>query len=561
MIQQLASPMAAVYYAFTAVVTRGLNNPALPLTNSNILKYIYGEGYGNGCAAVNVNSALSVPALWRGVNLLANDVAKLPCFVYKRMEPAGKSKDAMHPAYKLIRYRANRFQKAGEFRRTLMAHALLARGGFAFIDRNGSGDAVEMLMLDPYSTYPFIESSARGQRLFYATTIGGSQRVLDAIDVLHIKGLSWDGLTGLSILDLCREAIGLPIARQRSQCKFYTNGMRSSGMLMFPGHIDEEAQKELLTDFEAKTSGLDNTARTILLEDGVKYQQLSITPEDAQLVENAQFSDRQIALLLGVPVHKLGDTETTSFASLEQQNQSYLDESLDPWLVNWEDEFREKLLREREKENDTHVVEFVRQALLRANTAERTSYYSTARQWGWLSVDDIRDLENMNPLPDSLGQDYLQPMNMQVVGQPPPAPAKAPAAPAQLPPPEPKAAPPKRESDLFGIAEALYGDCKQRMLKRLALAATKAARRPGAFGGWLDAGIIEDHGDVLRGVLSRPVELLAGLGGDDTIEAAVAELFGEFRAALAPIADDHTPLSLPAQVREAVAQFLPEEAA
>ena len=536
---------------------RTIEHPAVPIDGKSLSRW-----FGDGASAasgvkVTKDTALGLPAFWRAVNLISGDVAKLPCHVYKRRSSGGKDRDTRHPSYYRIRWEPNGYQSAFQFRRTLTGHAIIHGNGYAYIFRRGDGSVDEMYALDPYATYPVRE---RGGRELYVTTIGDEQRKLLPENVLHIRGYSWDGMCGLSLIDMCKDALGLSIAQQRASGKFFANGSKAGGVLMFPGHINRDAQEELLKDFASKSEGLENMHKTILLEDGVKYQQLTISPENAQLVESAQFSNRQIALLTGVPVSKLGDIETNVYASLEVMNQSYLDEGLDFHLGNWEDELRKKCLTEREKREDTHVVEFIRAALVRANIEKRYNAYAVARQWGWASADDVRDFENQNPIDQDGGKDYHMPINFQKLGAPPQEPATASPA-------EPN---PRRSEQSVSMAFARkclvesIESTKQRMLRRLANAARKAAKKPAGFAGWLDAGIVDDHGPTVHEAMASLVRALAILDGDEDTESivqvAAGSVFDAFRSRLLPIASDFTPETLPQQVDEALRGLLEEAA-
>lgn len=538
---------------------RTIEHPAVPIDGKSLTRW-----FGDGASAasgvkVTKDSAMGLPAIWRGVNLLSGDVGKLPCHVYRRRDGGGKDRDTSHPSYYRIRREPNSGQSAFQFRRSITGHAILGGNGYAYIYRTGGGAVDEMYLLDPATTFPVYEKTGDGTRFLYVTTIGNQQRKLLPENVLHIKGFSWDGLCGESLIDRCKDALGLPLAQQRASGKFFANGSKAGGVLMFPGHINRDAQEELLRDFESKAEGLENMHKTILLEDGVKYQQLTVSPENAQLVESAQFSNRQIALLLGVPVSKLGDTETNAYASLEEMNQSYLDEGLDLWLCNWEDELWRKCLTEEQKRSDTHVIEFVRAALVRANIEKRYTAYRTGREWGWLSADDVRDMENLNPVDQEGGKDYHMPVNYQKLG----------AASQQPVEPAPDPSDPQRSQQHVSLSlarkclvEAIEGT-RHRMLRRLANAARKTSKKPAAFPGWLDAGVVDDHGSTVHEAMASLVRTLAIMDGDDaeeTIRTAVGSVFDAFRSRLLPIASDFTPETLPQQVDEAL-KGLFEEAA
>lgn len=411
-----------------------LENPSTPLSNPD--EWLYEAlGARKSASGVRVNreTALTYAAVWRGTNLISRDVGKLPLVIYKR-QGEGKARAPEHAAYNLLRRKPNQYMTAFVFRQTLQAHVLLRGNGYAYIFRRGDGTPLELLPLNPDSTYPVRENGV----LMYITEIsltvqgqtGGAPvvqlRKLPAADVLHIKGLSFDGLIGYDVITKARESLGLGIAMEEFGSRFFRNNAKPSVVIEHPGKLTDQAAKKLREQWNSIHSGLENAHKTAVLEEGMKLKEFSIAARNAQLIESRQFQIREVANWFGVPPHKLGDTTRTAFASLEQENQSYLDDALDPWLVNWEEECWDKLLTEEEKAGDTHVIEFMRHALVRANLADRGIFYSAALSAGWISRDEVRARENLNPIPDGQGQVFLFPLNMAPNGITP-APAKKPA--------------------------------------------------------------------------------------------------------------------------------------
>lgn len=400
-----------------------INNPQIPLSSENILEYLGAKKSSSG-VAVTRGSVLGYPAFWRGVNVISNGTMKLPLVVYKNLQPEGKERDQQHQAYKLLRRRPNPLTSAGTFKKTLTSHALIHGNGYAWIRRAPSGRVLELIILDPEQTFCGRFASGHneqaGGQAIYITNVRGDYRNLLPENVLHIRGLARLGNVGYSVIDVLKESLGLGLAAQKYGAVFFSNGMRPSIIIEYPKFLkDEEAVERFRAGIRKLNSGLDNSHREMLLEDGATAKVESISNEDGQFLQTREFDVRQVANILGVAPHKLGDSTKSSYNSLEQENQSHLDDNLDPWLVTWEEECELKLLSEEEKETESHTIEFMRQALMRANMKDRYAAYNTGLMGGWLNRDEVRAKESMNPLPDGQGQIYLQPLNMVPAGSDP----------------------------------------------------------------------------------------------------------------------------------------------
>ena len=391
---------------------RSLENPSSSLDDPELWE-AYGAVESASGQKISAESALKFAPWWRGINLISRDVAKLPLVVYKRAGQ-GKEKDSTHPAYRLLRYRANdELMSASTFKQTIQALAMSTGNGYAWIRRNQHAVPLELIIIDPCDVVPFRENG----RLWYGIKIGESWRRTSPADVFHIKGLSRDGLVGYSVYRNARDSLGEGVSAQKYESRFFKNDARPSVVIEVPGAMPEDAQREFIRQWENTFGGLENSHRTAIVTHGGKVNPFSRSARDSQLLELRKFNLVDIANWCGVPVHKVGGEGRTAFASLEQENQAYLDESLDPWLVTWEDEAREKLLTEEEKNRDTHVIEFTRQALVRADIAARYTAYNTAIRGGWMNADMALAMENQNPIAGGLGQSFLRAKELAVVGQ------------------------------------------------------------------------------------------------------------------------------------------------
>lgn len=354
-------------------------------------------------AGVRINrlTALGHSPIWRGVNLLARDVAKLPLITYRR-QGEGKERATDHPAYRLLRSRPNREMTAFTFKEILIAHAVLQGNGYAYILRDSDrGVPLELIPLLPHETWPVRASGV----LYYVTRVNGKMERYDAANVLHIKGLGYDGLVGYSVINLAAEALGLGLAARSYGSRFFSNNANPDLVIEVPASMDDKAIWEMLRTWDRRHKGLRKSHRPAVLTNGAKVNPYSVDAKRSQLLETRGFDFREVANFLCVPPHKVGDTSRQGYASLEQENQSYLDEALDPWLVRFEEEVRAKLLTEKEQDADQIVIEFLRQALVRADMAARGAFYAAALGgMPYMTRDEVRGRENLNPLGGAAGK-------------------------------------------------------------------------------------------------------------------------------------------------------------
>jgi HK97 family phage portal protein len=355
---------------------------------------------------------------WRSLSLISEDVGRCPLYVYRRVstpDGEGKERDTSHPAYYLLRHEPNDYMSAQTFRTTLTLHACDLGNGYAYIRRNGRLDPMELLPLDPEVTEPRRINGV----LWYVTHVGDSMdpKKIPARDILHIKGPSWEGLSGIGWRTNGRETIGAAVAARRYQSGYYKKGSSPSLVIQVPGKMTPKAMRQLRQDWERMHAGAENAHKTAVLPFGATAHPLGSSMRDAQTNETQQQIVRMVSALTGVPPHKLGDNSRTAYNSLEQENQAYLDHALDPWLVKWEVECFLKLLTKNQKYDDTHVVSFQRNIFVQANLDSRTRAYASAKAARWMTTNEIRAKEDMNPLPGGNSLDVTP--NMQPQDEPP----------------------------------------------------------------------------------------------------------------------------------------------
>ena len=364
--------------------------------------------------AVTERTAMQMTAVYSCVRILAEAVAGLPLNLYHYLPDGGKEKSYDHPLYRLLHDEPNPEMSSFVFRETLMTHLLLWGNAYAQIIRNGKGEVVALYPLMPNRMT--VDREENGQ-LYYsynrssdeAPTMNDSTVILKPSDVLHIPGLGFDGLVGYSPIAMAKNAIGMAIACEEYGAKFFANGAAPGGVLEHPGTIkDPQRVREA---WQSQFGGSGNSNKIAVLEEGMKYTPIGISPEQAQFLETRKFQINEIARIFRVPPHMVGDLEKSSFSNIEQQSLEFVKYTLDPWVIRWEQSIMRSLLSLEEKTQ--YFVKFNLEGLLRGDYQSRMTGYATARQNGWMSANDIRELENLDRIPTEDGGDlYLINGNM-----------------------------------------------------------------------------------------------------------------------------------------------------
>lgn len=364
--------------------------------------------------AVTERTAMQMTAVYSCVRILAEAVAGLPLHLYRYKEDGGKEKALDHPLYLLLHDEPNPEMSSFVFRETLMTHLLLWGNAYAQIIRNGKGEVIALYPLMPNKMS--VDRDTNGQ-LYYqytrsteeAPTMKGVTVNLHPSDVLHIPGLGFDGLVGYSPIAMAKNAIGMAIACEEYGAKFFANGAAPGGVLEHPGTIKDP--QRVRESWQSTFGGSGNSNKIAVLEEGMKYTPIGISPEQAQFLETRKFQINEIARIFRVPPHMVGDLEKSSFSNIEQQSLEFVKYTLEPWLVRWEQSIQRTLFSPEEKKR--YFAKFNVEGLLRGDYASRMSGYATARQNGWMSANDIRELENLDRIPAEQGGDlYLINGNM-----------------------------------------------------------------------------------------------------------------------------------------------------
>lgn len=378
----------------------------------------YNVLFGGTSSGKNVNerTAMRVTAVYSCVRILSEAIAGLPLHLYKQIDKGGKEKAINHPLYKLLHDEPNPEMTSFVFRETLMSHLLLWGNAYAQIIRNGKGQVVALYPLMPNRMT--VDRDSNG-RIYYIYSVNESdnpklrklcQIHMQKDEVFHIPALGFDGLVGYSPISMAKNAIGMAMACEEYGAKFFANGASPSVVLEHPGNIKDPDR--LRESWNTLFQGSGNSHKIAVLEEGLKYQPIGISPNEAQFLETRKFQIDEIARIFRVPPHMVGDLDKSSFSNIEQQSLEFVKYTLDPWVTRWEQAIHRSLLLESEKAD--YFAKFNVDGLLRGDYQSRMNGYATGIQNGFLSPNDIRSLENMDLIPDNLGGNlYLVNGSMQ----------------------------------------------------------------------------------------------------------------------------------------------------
>ena len=367
-----------------------------------------------GGRVVTERSAMQLTAVYSCVRILAEAVAGLPLHVYRTDASGSRVKATDHPLYGLLHDEPNPEMTSFVFRETLMTHLLLWGNAFAQVIRNGLGEVVALYPLMPDRMTVGRDLDTHELYYEYQTSwdepAGEYKTVrLSPADVLHVPGLGFDGLVGYSPIQMARNAIGLAQATEDYGASFFANGAAPGGVLEHPGTIKDPAR--VRDSWQQTFGGARNSNKIAVLEEGMKYTPIAVSPEQAQFLETRKFQINEIARIFRIPPHMIGDLDKSSFSNIEQQSLEFVKYTLDPWVVRFEQALSKTLLSAREK--PSVFVKFNLEGLLRGDYQSRMEGYAVARQNGWMSANDIRELENLDRIPIEAGGDlYLVNGNM-----------------------------------------------------------------------------------------------------------------------------------------------------
>ena len=372
--------------------------------------------FGRTTSGKNVNemTALQTTAVYACVRILAEAIASLPIHVYKYTDE-GKEQDVNHQLYYLLHDEPNPDMTFFVFRETLMTHLLIWGNAYAQIIRDGRGQVLALYPLLPDRVS--VKRDDKGE-LYYVYQRSEEDNpnfkdkgniILKKSEVLHVPGLGFDGLIGYSPIAMAKNAVGMTLATEEYGASFFANGANPGGVLEHPGILKDPSK--VRDSWNQVYQGTNNSHKVAVLEEGMSYKTIGIPPNEAQFLETRKFQINEIARLYRIPPHMVGDLEKSSFSNIEQQSLEFVKYTLDPWVVRFEQAFQKALLLPDEKKN--YFIKFNVDGLLRGDYQSRMNGYAIGRQNGWLSTNDIRRLEDMNPLSKEEGGDlYLVNGNM-----------------------------------------------------------------------------------------------------------------------------------------------------
>ena len=352
----------------------------------------------------DTDKALTLTAVWCAIRLLAESVSSLPISVYSKQTNGDKLEDVKSPIYKLIKFKPNFYQNKITFFEYIMLCICTEGNSYVQIVRNNSGTPVELICLNPENVTVVIN----GGELFYQVDNGG---VLDSSDILHFKTLTDDGINGISPIDQCAKALKYSENLQTFGNTFFSNGAKPSSILQTDRALSDTALQRLKTSFNNNYGKLKNSNSTIVLEEGLTFKPISISPEQAQFLSSRQFSITEVARIFRVQPHLIMDLSKSSFANIEMQSQEFLTYTLMPYITRIEEEMNLKLFRTNEL--GSKFVEFNVNGLLRGDVKSRTEAYRSAITNGYMTINEVRQKENMNSIEG--GDKHFMQMNMTTI--------------------------------------------------------------------------------------------------------------------------------------------------
>lgn len=431
-------------------------------------------------ARVNGDTALTVSAWFRAIDLLGDCAAKATCNVYSTVQGA-EEVDAAHPWNRALFRKAGTNQTAFQFFKTMVSRLRSDGNAYAYIDRVNN----ELLLIDNGRIVPVIEGAGAAAKLWYVLD---QKRKYDPDEIIHLKGFSFDGITGLSVVDKAREALGLSIGARTHQARTLRNSARPSVLLTMPGKMPKPQKDAFLAEWHAMHQGGDAAGRTAILDGDMKAAPYTFSSQDMELMESQRFTVRDIANFTGVPAHKLGDTSRAGYNSIEAENLAFLGDTLEAMLVGIEHELEDKLLTEAEKDSQTHQIIFDRKKLSGTDTATKATYWRTALGGHpWQTPAEARRAFSM-PYMD--GTDFIpEPANMGGGGES--------NRPKDATGDFPKGA-------LQEATAASLQAAAQRLFRKLGHQARAAIKKPDTFAAWV-ASIEADAAEF------APLEAAAGL--------------------------------------------------
>jgi len=365
------------------------------------IKRLWDEWLGGGATSAGVTvtseTALKHSAYWRAVNLLSSQIASFPIGLFKRL-PNGNTEEVFkHPAVRLLTRQPNNIMTPFIWKESTQANALTQGNGYSYIRRDNGGNPLSLIMLDSKNMDPRAEDN----ELIY--DYGGE--IIAPYFVLHIPGISFDGVKGKAVLSAATESLGVGLAMQKYSADMFKNGAKQTGVLTHPMQLSPEARVGLRTSFDKNIKGPDGG--TMVLDEGMKWQSTGIPPDQAQLLQSKQFSVQEMARWFGIPPFLLFEESRSTFSNISDQGLAFIIYTLTQWVERWEAELEAKLLTEVER--DDHFFKFNMGSLMRGNPKDRAEYYAKMAEYGFMTINEVRRKEDLNSIEG--GDEHLVQVN------------------------------------------------------------------------------------------------------------------------------------------------------
>lgn len=372
-------------------------------TAAELDAYLKGLSTTGAGVPVTADTAMRVAAVFACVRIRSGVVANMPIHIKRRVDDRTREDVSDHPLWSVLRRKPNGWQTPSQFKRMMQAHLLLRGNAYALIGK--TGDRVHTLLpLDPDSVE--VKQDSAGRVTYEYTQPNGTRKTFPRERIFHLTGLTLDGVRGVSVITYARETIGLSMAMEQHGSSTFKNGLRPSSVLSHPGQLGEEGRLNLKASLDDFRSGGDMEGKALILEEGMEVKQISMTSEDAQWIESRKFSRSDIAMFFGIPPHMIGDTEkSTSWGTgIESQTQGFVTFSAEDDLTTWEETINRDLITDA-----AMYARFNRAALVRGDIKARWEAHTKGLQWGVVSPNEVRAVEDMNPREG--GDTYYDPPN------------------------------------------------------------------------------------------------------------------------------------------------------
>ena len=354
----------------------------------------------NGVQLNNV-TAMQYSAVWACIHVLAETFASCKCYLYQKMPDGSRRRAVENPLYDVLTYVAAPNMPAYYLRETMQYHVLSEGNAYAEKVLDSKGEVTQLNMLLPMNVLP-VQDYNTGE-IYYNVNDRGKLYKLPAEKILHIPGLGYNGVIGYSPLAMARRAISLGMSSEELGNKFFENGALATGVLETDKPLKEDAWQRLKEQFKARYEGSSNAGSTMILEGGMKFNRISVNPEEAQFLETRKYQTEEIARFYRVPLHLIQNLEKSTYSNIEQQTIDFYQNTMLPWFVRWE-QFMNMRCLTRQQRQEGYYCEFDMLSMLRGDNQSRANMLHLMRQDGIINADEWRERENMNPLPDGQGK-------------------------------------------------------------------------------------------------------------------------------------------------------------